>query len=95
MSSEVVTKAEGNEEAPAVLNASDDIESGDADPKPATPTVVKAIDTSRSYRRKVSGSRRASTTEERRNPFAEREGNALIWKDLNMTVVSRSKNICL
>mmetsp|Transcript_25786 Transcript_25786/g.53107 ORF Transcript_25786/g.53107 Transcript_25786/m.53107 type:complete len:667 (-) Transcript_25786:163-2163(-) len=91
MSSEVVTKAEGNEEAPAALNASDDVESGNADLKLATPTVVKAIDTSRSYRRKVSDSRRASTTEERRNPFAERDGNALIWKDLNMTVVSKGK----
>ena len=33
-------------------------------------------------------SRRASTTEERRNPFAAREGNALIWTGVNMTLVS-------
>eukprot|EP00970_Alexandrium_tamarense_P014500 scaffold4175_cov222-Alexandrium_tamarense.AAC.1 len=31
-------------------------------------------------------SRRASTTEERRNPFAAREGNALIWTGVNMTL---------
>lgn len=37
-----------------------------------------------SSRRKLS--RRASTTEERRNPFAEREGNALIWSGVNMTL---------
>mmetsp|Transcript_9286 Transcript_9286/g.20954 ORF Transcript_9286/g.20954 Transcript_9286/m.20954 type:complete len:582 (+) Transcript_9286:162-1907(+) len=33
------------------------------------------------------GSRRASTTtEERRNPFAAREGNALIWSNVSMTL---------
>mmetsp|Transcript_30128 Transcript_30128/g.61539 ORF Transcript_30128/g.61539 Transcript_30128/m.61539 type:complete len:665 (-) Transcript_30128:343-2337(-) len=39
----------------------------------------------------MSQSRHASTSEERRNPFAGREGNALIWKDLNMTVLGNSK----
>ena len=39
-------------------------------------------------RRKLS--RRASTTEERRNPFAEREGNALIWTGVNMTLSTKS-----
>ncbi len=92
MNSEETTKGAGNEDAAVAPNASaeapiDDIESGKTEPTPANLTIVKAIDTSRSYRRKVSGSRRASTTEERRNPFAERDGNALIWKDLNMTVV--------
>lgn len=33
-------------------------------------------------------SRRASTTEERRNPFAQREGNKLIWRDVTMKLVS-------
>lgn len=32
--------------------------------------------------------RRASTTEERRNPFAVREGNSFAWQDVNMTLVS-------
>ena len=32
--------------------------------------------------------RRASTTEERRNPFACREGNTFIWQNVNMTLVS-------
>lgn len=32
--------------------------------------------------------RRASTTEERRNSFAPREGNALIWRNISMTLVS-------
>mmetsp|Transcript_44184 Transcript_44184/g.92887 ORF Transcript_44184/g.92887 Transcript_44184/m.92887 type:complete len:698 (-) Transcript_44184:19-2112(-) len=30
--------------------------------------------------------RRASTTEDRRNPFAQREGNLLIWRNVNMTL---------
>lgn len=34
-------------------------------------------------------SRRQSTTEERRNPFAEREGNALIWTGVNMTLSTK------
>jgi ABC-type lipoprotein export system ATPase subunit len=34
-------------------------------------------------------SRRASTTEERRNPFAEREGNALMWSNVNMTLSTK------
>ena len=32
-------------------------------------------------------SRRASTTETRRNPFAIREGHALIFSNINMTLV--------
>ena len=32
--------------------------------------------------------RSSTTTEERRNPFALREGNALIWRNVNMTLVS-------
>lgn len=32
--------------------------------------------------------RRASTTEERRNPFAVREGNLLTWREVSMTLVS-------
>ncbi|KAL7517062.1 hypothetical protein ACHAWX_002016 [Stephanocyclus meneghinianus] len=47
---------------------------------------VKRLDVS-SRRKFVS--RRASTTEERRNPFAEREGNALIWRGVNMTLTNR------
>ncbi len=39
-------------------------------------------------RRFSTGRRRSSTTEERRNPFALREGNALIWRNVNMTLVS-------
>lgn len=49
-------------------------------------TRVKRLDVS-SRRKFVS--RRASTTEERRNPFAEREGNALIWRGVNMTLTNR------
>ena len=45
----------------------------------------------RSSRRTSGLSRRASTTEERRNPFANREGNSLIWKDVNMTLVSSAQ----
>ena len=33
--------------------------------------------------------RRVSTTEERRNPFAQREGNSLVWNDVSMSLVSR------
>jgi ABC-type lipoprotein export system ATPase subunit len=36
-------------------------------------------------------SRRASTSEERRNPFAEREGNALIWSGVNMTLIKKKE----
>eukprot|EP00804_Cyclotella_cryptica_P020520 CCRYP_003379-RB/>CCRYP_003379-RB protein AED:0.21 eAED:0.21 QI:189/1/0.83/1/0.8/0.83/6/0/535 len=49
-------------------------------------TRVKRLDAS-SRRKFVS--RRASTTEERRNPFAEREGNALIWRGVNMTLTTK------
>lgn len=37
--------------------------------------------------------RTASTTEERSNPFSAREGNALIWSNVNMTLVSK-RQIC-
>ena len=41
------------------------------------------------HSRRYSVRRRSSTTtEERRNPFALREGNALIWRNVNMTLVS-------
>lgn len=32
---------------------------------------------------------RATTTEERRNPFAGRDGNSLIWSNVNMTLVRK------
>lgn len=35
----------------------------------------------------IYGNRRASTTEERRNPFAIREGNSFAWQNVNMVVV--------
>ena len=38
--------------------------------------------------RRNSLGRRASTTEDRRNPFALREGHALIWRNINMVLVS-------
>mmetsp|Transcript_2040 Transcript_2040/g.3742 ORF Transcript_2040/g.3742 Transcript_2040/m.3742 type:complete len:745 (+) Transcript_2040:95-2329(+) len=41
-------------------------------------------------RRRMSTSRRASTTEERQNPFAFREGNALIWRNVNMTLKAKN-----
>ncbi|KAL3773977.1 hypothetical protein HJC23_009660 [Cyclotella cryptica] len=34
----------------------------------------------------LGNTRRASTTEERRNPFAVREGNTFMWQDINMTL---------
>ena len=37
--------------------------------------------------RRNSLGRRASTTEDRRNPFALREGHALIWRNINMVLV--------
>lgn len=36
----------------------------------------------------INGSHRASTTEERRNPFAPREGNTFMWQGINLTLVS-------
>ena len=42
-------------------------------------------------RSRMSTSRRASTTEERRNPFAYREGNALIWRNVSMTLKPKNK----
>ena len=45
---------------------------------------------SASRRSRMSLSRRASTTEERRNPFAYREGNALIWRNVSMTLKPKS-----
>ena len=38
--------------------------------------------------RRNSLGRRASTAEDRRNPFALREGHALIWRNINMVLVS-------
>ena len=38
--------------------------------------------------RRNSLGRHASTTEDRRNPFALREGHALIWRNINMVLVS-------
>lgn len=40
----------------------------------------------------ISTSRRASTTEERSNPFAIREGNALVWRNVNMVLKSSNKH---
>ncbi|KAL3778439.1 hypothetical protein HJC23_007660 [Cyclotella cryptica] len=37
----------------------------------------------------LGNTRRASTTEERRNPFAVREGNTFMWQDINMTLGER------
>ncbi len=54
----------------------------------------KQIYTQKANIQVMAQSRHASTSEERRNPFAEREGNALIWKNLNMTVVSAFVCIC-
>lgn len=48
------------------------------------------VDVSASRRSRMSSSRRASTTEERRNPFAFREGNALIWRNVNMTLKAKN-----
>eukprot|EP00970_Alexandrium_tamarense_P005235 scaffold847_cov199-Alexandrium_tamarense.AAC.4 len=33
--------------------------------------------------------RRVSTTEERRNPFAQREGNSLVWNDVSMSLTTK------
>lgn len=49
-------------------------------------TANGASSISGTRRSKMSSSRRASTTEERQNPFAFREGNALIWRNVNMTL---------
>ena len=38
--------------------------------------------------------RRASTTEERRNPFACRKGNTFMWQNVNMTLVSAPYLCC-
>ncbi len=43
-----------------------------------------------SRKSQISSSRRASTTEERQNPFAYREGNALIWRNVNMTLKAKN-----
>lgn len=45
---------------------------------------------SSSRKSRISSSRRASTTEERQNPFAYREGNALIWRNVNMTLKAKN-----
>ena len=45
---------------------------------------------SSSRKSRMSSSRRASTTEERQNPFAYREGNALIWRNVNMTLKAKN-----
>ena len=49
--------------------------------------VVSSSSMGHSSRRNSLG-RRASTTEDRRNPFALREGHALIWRNINMVLVS-------
>ena len=57
----------------------DDVESG---------TKTKSINGNGQRRTSSIGlSRRASTTETRRNPFAIREGHALIFSNINMTLV--------
>ena len=46
-----------------------------------------------SRRSRMSTSRRASTTEERQNPFAYREGNALIWRNVSMTLKAKNSKL--
>ncbi|KAL7545612.1 hypothetical protein ACHAWF_008965 [Thalassiosira exigua] len=48
------------------------------------------VNSARNGRRSNGMLRRASTTEERRNPFAMREGNALIWRNVDMTLNNKS-----
>ncbi len=50
------------------------------------------IDIGASRKSRMSSSRRASTTEERQNPFAYREGNALIWRNVNMTLKAKKND---
>lgn len=61
-------------------NKNDDVESGRS--------TTKTIGNGAARRTSSIGlSRRASTTETRRNPFAIREGHALIFSNINMTLV--------
>lgn len=42
----------------------------------------------------MSTSRRASSTQERRNPFAFRQGNNFAWQNVNMTLVCDTLSCC-
>ena len=59
-------------------NKNDDVESG-------SKTILNGNRVRRTS--SIGLSRRASTTETRRNPFAIREGHALIFSNINMTLV--------
>jgi len=66
--------AESNQEVSYdnFMKSNRDIEGGSNNPSTSRPNSLSR--------------RSASTTEERRNPFAKREGNALIWSGVNMTL---------
>jgi ABC-type lipoprotein export system ATPase subunit len=70
-----------------VENGSVQILSPDEEDADAPTTYTRSKLNISSRRKQLS--RRASTTEERRNPFAEREGNALIWRNVNMTLSTK------
>ena len=93
-SSEKVVEAANSVVACVPDGSENDEESGNVKANPSNHTTASAT-TSTSIKvmdalanRKAAPSRRASTTEERRNPFAKREGNALIWSGVTMTLVS-------
>ena len=63
--------------------SNNDVESGNGSKAITTPSrSSSALGISRR------GSLQASTTETRRNPFAMREGHALIWSNVSMVLVS-------
>ena len=64
--------------------SSNDVELGNGSKAITTPSRSSSSAMGISRR----GSLQASTTETRRNPFAMREGHALIWSDVSMVLVS-------
>lgn len=77
---------ENNNGTPNPTKNDDEVEDADSS---IVHNEVPAARNDISLSRRSRLSRRASTTEERRNPFAEREGNALIWTGVNMTLKTK------
>eukprot|EP00573_Skeletonema_grethae_P011544 CAMPEP_0201692650 /NCGR_PEP_ID=MMETSP0578-20130828/5475_1 /ASSEMBLY_ACC=CAM_ASM_000663 /TAXON_ID=267565 /ORGANISM="Skeletonema grethea, Strain CCMP 1804" /LENGTH=730 /DNA_ID=CAMNT_0048178061 /DNA_START=80 /DNA_END=2269 /DNA_ORIENTATION=- len=87
--SQIKRSSEDSRSAEAMTNTHDDDGVKMASTESTSSNNGNNIGASRKSR--MSSSRRASTTEERQNPFAYREGNALLWRNVNMTLKAKKK----
>ena len=78
------SSVKGNPRVSVKMVSSNDVELGNG--SKAITTTSRSSSSAIGISRR--GSLQASTTETRRNPFAMREGHALIWSDVSMVLVS-------